>query len=344
MLFQAASDRGHIPALVALGDYYIDENNEADAKKCYQKAAGTGNNDARYRLAKLRTENEALTLYYSAAKQGHPGSQTAIGDCWIKGKEYWLRKYGIFLGGYCAEPQEDRNAIECDIGEEVSFKVGETVKVAVGPFLYHNGIVEEIDLNSGKLRVLVTVWGRTIPVELEYWQVEKYDESRQIEEDKAEAANWYRMASEQGYAEAQRKLGDCYAEGWIVSEDYKENTQGYRNRQAAKWYRKAAEQDDAEAQAKLAHCYAEGIGVAQNESQAAKWYRKCGAYEELGDLYAMSGEKRRAAKAYRKAGIHWASFALGNRSSSLLSNDCRVEKVERGYDDQIVFRSGSPQY
>ena len=56
---------------------------------------------------------------------------------------------------------------------KVSFEVGETVKVADGPFQNQNGIVEKIDPERGKLRVSVTIFGRATPVELEYWQVER---------------------------------------------------------------------------------------------------------------------------------------------------------------------------
>jgi len=56
---------------------------------------------------------------------------------------------------------------------KVSFEVGETVKVADGPFQNQSGVVEEIDLERGKLRVSVTIFGRATPVELEYWQVER---------------------------------------------------------------------------------------------------------------------------------------------------------------------------
>jgi transcriptional antiterminator NusG len=56
---------------------------------------------------------------------------------------------------------------------KVSFEVGETVKVADGPFQNQSGVVEEIDPERGKLRVSVTIFGRATPVELEYWQVER---------------------------------------------------------------------------------------------------------------------------------------------------------------------------
>ena len=62
---------------------------------------------------------------------------------------------------------------EDKIKPKVSFEVGETVKVADGPFQNQSGVVEEIDPARGKLRVSVTIFGRTAPVELEYWQVER---------------------------------------------------------------------------------------------------------------------------------------------------------------------------
>jgi transcriptional antiterminator NusG len=55
----------------------------------------------------------------------------------------------------------------------ISFEVGDTVKVADGPFQSQSGVVEEIDPERGKLRVAVTIFGRSTPVELEYWQVER---------------------------------------------------------------------------------------------------------------------------------------------------------------------------
>lgn len=62
---------------------------------------------------------------------------------------------------------------EESIRPAITFEVGDTVKVADGPFESQNGIVEEIDPEKGKLRVAVTIFGRSTPVELEFWQVEK---------------------------------------------------------------------------------------------------------------------------------------------------------------------------
>ena len=87
-----------------------------------------------------------------------------------------------FIGGERPMPlsTEEVDAIVNQVAEKkekvkpkVSFEPGETVKITDGPFMSFNGTVDEVDPDRGKLKVSVAIFGRSAPVELEYWQVER---------------------------------------------------------------------------------------------------------------------------------------------------------------------------
>jgi len=56
------------------------------------------------------------------------------------------------------------------------FQKGDHVKINEGPFQNMEGTVDELLPEQGKVNVIVTIFGRATPIELEYWQIEKTDE------------------------------------------------------------------------------------------------------------------------------------------------------------------------
>jgi transcriptional antiterminator NusG len=56
---------------------------------------------------------------------------------------------------------------------KVAFTVGDKVKVGDGPFQNQEGLIEGVDMERGRLKVSVNMFGRSTSLELEYWQVDK---------------------------------------------------------------------------------------------------------------------------------------------------------------------------
>lgn len=88
-----------------------------------------------------------------------------------------------FVGGKVKPPEVPEEEVmrvtkQMEQGAEkvqpkVKFSVGESVMVIDGPFSNFNGTVEEINPEKGKVKVLVSIFGRPTPVELDFVQVDK---------------------------------------------------------------------------------------------------------------------------------------------------------------------------
>ncbi|MDP8224595.1 MAG: transcription termination/antitermination protein NusG [Candidatus Lernaella stagnicola] len=88
-----------------------------------------------------------------------------------------------FVGGQKnppAVPEEEVRRITRQIDEgtlrpvpKVEFETGESVRITEGPFANFTGLVDDVKPDKGKLRVMVSIFGRSTPVELEFFQVEK---------------------------------------------------------------------------------------------------------------------------------------------------------------------------
>lgn len=105
----------------------------------------------------------------------------------IDNQTYWIIRNtpGVsgFLGGVepVPLPEEEKKNIENLISGQttarphlaVLFEKGETVRIIEGPFRHFIGVVEEVNEERAKIKVMVTIFGRPTPVELDFLQVEK---------------------------------------------------------------------------------------------------------------------------------------------------------------------------
>ena len=92
----------------------------------------------------------------------------------------------------------------------------------------------------------------------------RYDQGHAVEEDKNEAAQWYALASEQGYAPAKWRLALLYYHGAGLTQDYQK---------AADLYHSAAKQGDTYSQKALGTMYSDGFGVPRDKIIAYSWFQ-----------------------------------------------------------------------
>ena len=136
-----------------------------------------------------------------------------------------------------------------------------------------------------------------------------------IKQDLPTALKWYTAAAEQGHIEAQTTLGYCYERGHGVAID---------DNEAVKWHRKAAEQGNPIAQSNLARCYEQGKGISRNLSEAIKWYTLAaeqgfhikGVFNDLG-LFYLTGN---GVDIDNQKAVYWLSKAVENNEAPAYAN------------------------
>ena len=122
-----------------------------------------------------------LALYNEAAGLDENGKKAVFPQTW----QFLRETPGVigFIGGERPMPlkQSEVDAIMSDkpagapdvARPKIDFSVDETVKITDGAFMGLKGVVSVVDPDKGKLKVEVKVFGRSVPVDVEYWQVEK---------------------------------------------------------------------------------------------------------------------------------------------------------------------------
>jgi transcriptional antiterminator NusG len=111
----------------------------------------------------------------------HPETNKINENAW-----YFIRNIqgviGFVGGGNMPVPLTEKEVAELMnqvAGEEekarpkMQFEIGETVRIKDGAFENFEGVIEGIDPERGKLKLMVSIFGRSTPVELEFWQVDR---------------------------------------------------------------------------------------------------------------------------------------------------------------------------
>ena len=157
-----------------------------------------------------------------------------------------------------------------------------------------------------------------------------------------QAARWYRLAAERGFAPAQNNLAMLYEQGLGVARDQFE---------AARWYRKAAEQGNAAAAHSLGQMLLEGRGVIKNRGEGLRWIRVAAEHghrsammELAGLLFTGPAKTRDRVEAYR----WWRAAAVRGdpaaparlKSARAVMTAAEVAQAESSAD--LVAKDDSP--
>jgi len=323
-----AANAGNLDAIVAVGDYYMQQPNINLAIEYYNKAAQHNFAPALSRLGLIYFNGEgvqqnyqtAMEFFNRAAALGNTTAEYYLGEMHRRGlgvnknheaASFWYNKAAakdfpksavrladLYFAGK-GVPADIYKAIEL---YKKSAASGDSYAGLLLSIFYANGIGVEQHLPS-------SVHWYNIVEKNKDQLVAKFDVAKAYEtgfgfkQSYAEAAKWYLLAAEQGLAKAQAKLADLYVNGLGVSKDYNV---------AIKWYKAAAEQGDRYAQYSMAlllpkiQSYRPSLAYSVMKKAALGGYRP--AQYNLGLMYLQGkGVKSNAIKAYG-----WLSMAVSD--------------------------------
>ncbi len=214
-----------------------------------------------------RDDIKAVEWYRSAAGQGLAKAQTNLGDMYFYGRGGLPKNYLDALSWYLKAAQQEWPAAEYRLGVmyEKGFGTEKDVQRAVK--YYRAAASHDYPDAENALGSLYATGDDGVP------------------QDNDEAAIWFQKAAAQGFAKAQKNLGDVYFFGRGQDKDYK---------QAMLWYSKAADQNFADAQFRLGYMNEKGLGTDANDQLAGELYQKA---LRNGSLEAQRGLDRLSAKA-----------------------------------------------
>jgi len=160
-------------------------------------------------------------------------------------------------------------------------------------------------------------------------QGEKYKNGNGVEKDLFKAVYLYRKSAEQGYAPAQRMLGNCFMDGEGVIKD---------PGQAFYWIKKSFDQGFVPAINTMGYCYDLGIGVEEDKVQAFNYYKQAaeqghsGAQCNLGICY----ERGNGTEADCVQAVHWYKKAAEQGFSNAQCNLGNCYKYGSGVEEDYI--------
>jgi TPR repeat protein len=290
-------------AAIVLGIEYFENNDVSTAINWLLKASENDNSDAQYLLGyvyeNLDDYQNAVTWYLKAANAGHKRAQFEMGQCYFKGMgvsedfsiaAHWFEE-SINNQSICRFDYPEDTDIQLLIGccyfllqsfdqsrEWLTRSANQGNNIAV----YYLGQIEKEEGNLIESFTLFTRAAENGDADAQYELGDCYYYGSGTDIDYAKAVKWYTKAAKSGDADAQYQLGVCYENGLGVDKD---------EYVAFKWYEQAANSDHIDAQYQLGKCYENGVGVEKDDNVAFYWYEQAAksghtdAQCQLGDCY-----------------------------------------------------------